>query len=1111
MNEASSNPSGDSVTANLISQNSNDHLSRQNSQYREFPEWLSAEDTLSRTVSGRPGVSNQTLLANGIHRPTRQELSSIFHFKFSGFIIPYFDLIGKPIYDTTDVIDREIRYARIRYDEIPKAKGKYDQLKGTHTHLYIPRGLQLLDCDDLVVVEGEMKALSLVEARIAAIGIGGFYGFTKTDKLTKEVLINPEAPDLLSGLNVKRILFLGDSDTATNWQFSDAAVKIATVVTQEVLLPRIPLSSPLDKEKGIDDVRQSRAGSFPEFWKSIKDEATKVSPDADRHKLCLDLYEKALPVISSAADADDTTIFRRTCQIASYLPEKRAAIMDRFEDLCIRAGYQISQVLEGATIARIARDKEKANRAKGEYGKKEEESAKIQIENLYAGKDFTRPAASPIGTFRKAEKAPANELPNFLLPGPFTNVPQSAETIFSVLATTKIFFSINGTLSFLEDHYNRGRPDLKILTARELRSRLATHGNICKLVNTKSGPKLKDGQLISEDDMLTIMASAQARLVPNISGIHNSPVLVDDKGSPKVLSKGYHPEGGGRYILDGHVESPSLSEAVKNLRMLLEEFRFLTPGDRSRAMCAILTPALRFGDVMRGHSPGFLFEADRSQTGKGFLAEIIQSLYGEAANFVSQREGGVGSTDESIAQALVDGKPFIQLDNFTGLMRSTFLESLLTTNFGEKVAARVPYSAAVKIDPSRFIFHMTSNGLQITEDLANRLCVIRILKREGHHYREFPEGSLIEHVKTNQPLYLGSVFTVLREWFAAGKQRNRESNTQGRFQLWWQTVDWIVGNVLGEAPCWDPNLATRMTNTDLTWLRDLCRAVVDRQKNGTALTANDIVDICQGGEIYIQTALGLKPLDALKTGKAMARVFGDNDSVQVDHYLVKRGIKARVRKEKGDMVETKTYVVLLQQVPSNLNDRSPISPTDPTIPQEVKAEISDPSISQRALQETRQTGGVMGSVGTKAMTKREMDVLNASSRRGPIGDLVLELVSELAVYGPTLEELINAADAEGIPSDQADRAITVLTHEGRLLHFQDRFFAMDWEGRPMVRPEEMHLVQEMLEEVFMYSPAIEEWEPYQRFLQGLPQVEYKIQLVPPYTVISDEAEEIDFF
>ena len=91
--------------------------------------------------------------------------------------------------------------------------------------------------------------------------------------------------------------------------------------------------------------------------------------------------------------------------------------------------------------------------------------------------------------------------------------------------------------------------------------------------------------------------------------------------------------------------------------------------------------------------------------------------------------------EETFNEHLIKGKVFIQFDNLRGKLDSQYLESFLTAD--GSITARVPYHGNVLIDPSKFIVFISSNGFEATKDLANRASIIRIRKRENHHYDTF--------------------------------------------------------------------------------------------------------------------------------------------------------------------------------------------------------------------------------------------------------------------------------------------------------------------------------------------------------------------------------------
>jgi len=303
--------------------------------------------------------------------------------------------------------------------------------------------------------------------------------------------------------------------------------------------------------------------------------------------------------------------------------------------------------------------------------------------------------------------------------------------------------------------------------------------------------------------------------------------------------------------------------------------------------------------------PADVAEADQSQSGKTFRQRVGCAIYNEKPSMIAARKGGVGSVDESFSQALISGRPFIQLDNFRGKMDSQYIEAFLTADgsFG----ARVPHRGEVQVDPRRFLVLMSSNGVEATRDFANRSSIIRIRKRVGFNYQDYPEGDLLDHVRANQPYFLGCVFAVIREWLEYGKQKT--TVTDHDFKEWAQTLDWIVQNIFDAAPLLDGHLIAqqRVSNPALSFLRVIALDVRAAGRLGQVVCAGDIADLCDEAGIDIP---GIKPGanndPRLKIGMLMRRAFGEAASVSVDEFTVAREEVMRTRPGGGD-VSTKVY------------------------------------------------------------------------------------------------------------------------------------------------------------------------------------------------------------
>jgi hypothetical protein len=327
-----------------------------------------------------------------------------------------------------------------------------------------------------------------------------------------------------------------------------------------------------------------------------------------------------------------------------------------------------------------------------------------------------------------------------------------------------------------------------------------------------------------------------------------------------------------------------------------------------------ITPALKLGRHLRGNVPADVSEADQSQSGKTYRQKLVAAVYNETPSLVTRRNGGVGSVDETLNEKLIARRPFIQLDNFRGKFDSQHIEALLTAE--KSFPVRVPHCREVAIDPTWFFVMLSSNGVETTRDFANRGSIVRIRKCDGYTFLKYPDPKgdplkyvdLLEHVRACQPRYLGAVFAVVQGWIELGRQRSNE--TRHDFREWSQTLDWIVQNILREAPLMDGHQAAqeRVSNPDLTFLRKLALAVADQNRLCESLNASALYEIADSVDVDIPR---LREPDEDKgkrlIGSIMARLFKTAKSLTLDGFTVTRHEAETERHDGGGTYTAKTY------------------------------------------------------------------------------------------------------------------------------------------------------------------------------------------------------------
>ena len=493
-----------------------------------------------------------------------------------------------------------------------------------------------------------------------------------------------------------------------------------------------------------------------------------------------------------------------------------------------------------------------------------------------------------------------------ILPGSGITIKATAEELFKRIAPTQTMFIRGGVVAGIAE--NDGTSELEVIRPAAARSRFESYATFWVWRAGHNGERVLKRAIIPQDIAMALLETEEARkLLPNITGLINCPVIVSTNGEVQIVGKGYHPDIG-LFVTGGQTPPQiALSEAVTTLLELVSEFDFQSPGDRSRALASFITPALKQGGHLHRNVPSDVAEADQSQSGKTYRQKLVAAVYNETVSLVTCHSGGVGSIDESLNAQLIAGRPFIQFDNFRGKFDSPHVEALLTAE--KSFPVRVPYSREVMIDPRWFIVMLTSNGVETTRDFANRGSIVRIRKREeDFKFRRYSEGDLLEHVRACQPHYLGAVFAVVTRWIELSRQRSNE--TRHDFREWAQVLDWIVQQILGEAPLMDGHQAAqeRACNPALTFLRKLALAVAEQNRLGVRLIASELYEIADSAEVDIP---GLRRPDEgkgkLLIGSVLARLFKARDYLILDDFKVTRDETETERSNGGGRYTSRTY------------------------------------------------------------------------------------------------------------------------------------------------------------------------------------------------------------
>jgi hypothetical protein len=302
----------------------------------------------------RPGISAEMLDRSGIRHVDESEAESLVGYRASGILIPYFRFNGSPLLTSDGV-----QFSRLRLDA-PTTAAKYLSPRDGGAQVYFPAGFS-----DLVkqgctfgIVEGEFKALAIVEAGFLCVGVGGISSACRRISPSEFELL-PDLAEAIAKINPAKILFAGDNDTALIADFSREALKIATLVSQPLFLPRIPIDQ---KEKAPDDLREKYQSEFPARWLELVALSEPVTKNMKQAHLAVRLLKREQTAIGRlTADALDSAR-ERLAKLGAHFRDDPLAF-EEIAEIAKTAGLP-KQVFRSATKALADRQAEEAAAAK---------------------------------------------------------------------------------------------------------------------------------------------------------------------------------------------------------------------------------------------------------------------------------------------------------------------------------------------------------------------------------------------------------------------------------------------------------------------------------------------------------------------------------------------------------------------------------------------------------------------------------------------------------------------------------------------------------------------------------------------------------------------------
>ena len=354
--------------------------------------------------------------------------------------------------------------------------------------------------------------------------------------------------------------------------------------------------------------------------------------------------------------------------------------------------------------------------------------------------------------------------------------------------------------------------------------------------------------------------------LPIIKLFTHNPVFTDDW---RLVTPGFDAQSGIYYA------GPSVTarSGTEHLDVLLKDFCFKTPGDRTNYIGMLLTAIL----VPRfiGSKPAALFNGNQPELGKSILAQIIAILRdGQSAETATYNPNDE-EFEKRLGAIVRRGDTTIIIDNAKGRGRNPRIESAcLERSITDPILSfrLLGQSASIRAENSH-IFIITANMSDVSRDLVTRSVVINLYFEGDPERRVFsiadPEGYAHQH----RLELLGELIGMVERWKAADMpiaKTNSRFNKRG-----WGN---IIGGIL-EA-CGEPDFlanaeeAATLLDETRREFAELVGVLVEHPQ--CIWTASELVELCgKHGLMTVDLGEGSPRSMATKMGTLAGRFINE--------------------------------------------------------------------------------------------------------------------------------------------------------------------------------------------------------------------------------------------
>lgn len=235
---------------------------------------------------------------------------------------------------------------------------------------------------------------------------------------------------------------------------------------------------------------------------------------------------------------------------------------------------------------------------------------------------------------------------------------------------------------------------------------------------------------------------------------------------------GYDPETGILGLFKGgdldfnlHPNRDDAEHAISILDDLLSECAFAAPEDRSAALSALLTAAVRPSLPL---APMFHVMAHQPGSGKSYLCQLITALATSTPGSPVAFPRSNDACDKLLLSQLMKAPAVIEFDNLTADLRP--FDKLCSALTSESLEGRQLGHSRTLVVPTRTLFLSSGNNVRPIEDMVRRCVSIHLDPgMEAPAARIYKRPNLLDEVRRDRIKFIGAALTIVRAWVLAGQ------------------------------------------------------------------------------------------------------------------------------------------------------------------------------------------------------------------------------------------------------------------------------------------------------------------------------------------------------